>query len=150
MNTESAITDLTVEQTLDFLTDKRFGRLAVSLEGRPDIFPINFAVHANNIDDVVAYIRTSPGNKLFATATGSYLALETDHIDGNIATSAVVYGTGRRVEHHKELSLVDTLDLDAWIAVRKPEVIAIDIEHISGRRFVLGPSPETTITEAPD
>lgn len=150
MTTETPITELTVEETIAFLQGKDFGRLAVSLDGKPDIFPINFAVHANSNDDVVAYIRTSPGNKLFATATGSYLALETDHIDGNIATSAVVYGTGRRVEHHKELSLVDTLDLEAWVAVQKPEVIAIDINHISGRRFVLGPSPDTTITEAPD
>jgi len=150
MTTETPITELTVEETIAFLQGKDFGRLAVSLDGKPDIFPINFAVHANSTDDVVAYIRTSPGNKLFATASGSYLALETDHIDGHIATSAVVYGTGRRVEHHKELSLVDTLDLEAWVAVQKPEVIAIDINHISGRRFVLGPSPDTTITEAPD
>ena len=150
MTTESPIIELTVEETLAFLTDQDFGRLAVSLDGKPDIFPINFALHVNSTDDVVAYIRTSPGNKLFATATGAYLALETDYIDGNTATSAVVYGSGRRVDHPKELDLVDTLDLEAWIAVQKPEVIAIDIDHISGRRFTLGPSPDTTITEAPD
>ncbi|GAA4119506.1 pyridoxamine 5'-phosphate oxidase family protein [Enteractinococcus coprophilus] len=150
MDTTSPITQLTVEETLAFLSDKNFGRLAISLDGKPDIFPINFAVHVNDVDDVVAYIRTSPGNKLFATATGGYLALETDRIEGNSATSAVIYGTGRQVEHRKELELVDTLGLEAWVAVRKPDVIAIDIDHISGRRFTLGPGPETTIAEAPD
>lgn len=150
MNIEAPIKQLSVEETLEFLATKDFGRLAITLDGKPDIFPINFAVHANSVDDVVAYIRTSPGNKLFATAAGSYLAVETDHIEGNTATSAVIYGTGRRVEHPNELRLVDSLDLEAWVAIRKPEVIAIDIDHISGRQFVLGPSPDITMTEAPD
>lgn len=150
MHTESPITELTAEETLTFLADKRFGRLAISLDGKPDIFPINFAVHANGPDDVVAYIRTSPGNKLFATAIGGHLALETDHVEGASAMSAVLYGTGRMVEHRDELALVDSLGLEAWVAVRKPEVVAIDITHLSGRKFILGPSPDTTITEAPD
>lgn len=150
MNSESSITELKVEETLAFLADKNFGRLAITLDGKPDIFPLNFAIHVNSVDDVVAYIRTSPGNKLFATAAGGYLALETDQVESNTATSAVVYGRGRRVEHRKELALVETLDLEAWVAERKPEVIAIDVERISGRRFILGPSPDTTITEAPD
>lgn len=150
MHTQSPITELTAEETLAFLADKRFGRLAISLDGKPDIFPINFAVHANGPDDVVAYIRTSPGNKLFATSVGGHLALETDELREGSATSAVLYGTGRMVEHRDELALVDSLGLEAWVAVRKPEVVAIDIEHISGREFILGPGPETTITEAPD
>ena len=150
MNANAPITELSVEQTLEFLTDKRFGRLAITLDGKPDIFPLNFAVHANGEDDVVAYIRTSPGNKLLATAAGSYLALETDEVQDNSATSAVLYGKGRRVEHRDELRLVDSLDLEAWVAVEKPVVIAIDIEHISGRQFVLGPTPGITMTEAPD
>lgn len=150
MHTNSPITELTVDETLAFLADKNFGRLAVTLGDKPDIFPINFAIHANGVDDVVAYIRTSPGNKLFATASGGHLALETDLVEGNTATSAVVYGVGRRVEHRKELALVESLNLEAWIAVQKPVVIAIDIDHISGRRFLLGPSREAPITEAPD
>ena len=67
MNIEAPIKQLSVEETLEFLATKDFGRLAITLDGKPDIFPINFAVHANSVDDVVAYIRTSPGNKLFAT-----------------------------------------------------------------------------------
>lgn len=150
MDSDVPITELTAEETLTFLAEKSFGRLAISLNDKPDIFPINFAIHANAEDDVVAYIRSSPGNKLFATAVGAPLALETDSVGESTATSAVVYGTGRTVEHPNELELVDSLGLEAWIAVRKPEVIAIDIDHISGRRFVLGAGPDTTIEETPD
>lgn len=158
MDSTSSITQLSTEEALQFLSERSFGRLAVSLQGRPDIFPVNFAMHAKSSDDVVAYIRTSPGNKLFATASGSHLALETDTIQDatatsapdTTATSAIVYGVGRIVQHHEELELVDSLGLKAWIAERKPEVVAIDVEHISGRTFVLGPGPETTIDETPD
>lgn len=150
MYTDAAITELTAEETLEFLTGKSFGRLAISLNDKPDIFPINFAIHARNSDDVVAYIRTSPGNKLFATAVGAPLALETDSVEESTATSAIMYGVGRTVQHPDELKLVDSLGVEPWIAVRKPEVVAIDVEHISGRSFLLGPGPDTTIDEAPD
>lgn len=150
MYTDAAITELTVEETLLFLADMSFGRLAISLNDKPDIFPINFTVHARSADDVVAYVRTSPGNKLFATAVGAPLALETDSVEESTATSAIIYGVGRTVQHPDELKLVDSLGVEPWIAVRKPEVVAIDVEHISGRRFLLGSEPDTTIDEAPD
>lgn len=150
MYTNAAITELTFEETLTFLADKSFGRLAISLHNKPDIFPINFAIHANSADDVVVYVRTSPGNKLFATAVGAPLALETDSVEESTATSVIVYGRGRTVKHPDELKLVDSLGLEPWIAVRKPEVVTIEVEHISGRRFLLGSGPDTTIDEAPD
>lgn len=150
MNTDSPITELTAEETLEFLTTQSFGRLAFTYAGKPDIFPINFAIHANGIDDVVAYIRTSQGTKLFAFAASTPLALEADEVGETTATSAVVYGTARFVQQRQELALVDSLELEPQIAARKPAVIAIDIERISGRRFVLGHGPETTIAETPD
>lgn len=150
MDDEHSITQLTTEETLKFLSEISFGRLALSIKGHPDIFPINFAIHTRSSDHVVAYIRTSPGTKLYATAVGSPLALEADRIEGNIATSAVLYGTGRMVQHPDEFDLVDSLGLTAWVAVRKRDVIAIEVERVSGRKFRLGPSPTSTISETPD
>src|SRR5690625_4727838 len=158
MESQAPITELSTAEALELLSSRAFGRLAVSLQGKPDIFPVNFAIHAQGDDDVVAYIRTSPGNKLWATAIGSPLALEADSIQDSTpseapdetATSAIVYGVGRLVRHPKEFELVETLGLQAWIAARKPDVVAIDVEHISGRKFLLGPGPETTIAETPD
>lgn len=98
MNTEDPITELSAAETLQFLSERPLGRLAVSINGRPDIFPVNYAVHARSTDDVVAYIRTSPGTKLFSTAIDAPLALEADLVEMQTATSAILYGTGRRVE----------------------------------------------------
>lgn len=150
MNTDSPMTELTAEETLEFLATQSFGRLAFTYAGKPDIFPINFAIHANGVDDVVAYIRTSQGTKLFAFAASTPLALEADEVGETTATSVVVYGTARFVQQRQELALVDSLELEPQIAARKPVVIAIDIERMSGRRFVLGHGPETTIAETPD
>lgn len=150
MHNDSPMTELTVEETLEFLTTQSFGRLAFTYAGKPDIFPINFAIHANGVDNVVAYIRTSPGTKLFAFAASTPLALEADMVEDTTATSAVVYGTARFVQQRDELALVDSLGVEPQIAARKPAVIAIDIDQISGRRFLLGSGPETTIAETPD
>ncbi len=150
MGDGSSITKLSTRESLDFLSGKSFGRLAVVLNGKPDIFPINFLIHAITGDHAVAYIRTSPGNKLFAIASGLPVALEADEVEGSSALSAIVYGKGRIVRQPQELELVESLGLYAWIADWKPEFVAIDIDQISGRRFILGPGPDGVITEPPD
>src|SRR5690625_3803733 len=157
MESQAPITELNTAEALEFLSSRAFRRLAISLQCKPDIFPVNFPIHAQG-DDGVAYICTSPGNKLCATAIASPLALEADSIQDSApptapeetATSVIVDGVGRLVRHPKEFDLVETLGLQAWIAARKPDVVAIDVEHISGRKFLLGPGPETTIAETPD
>lgn len=150
MDTENPITQLSAEDALKFLSERSLGRLAISINGRPDVFPVNYAIHARSPDDVVVYIRASAGNKLFATAVGSPLALETDLVETETATSAILYGTARQVQYPDELQLVDSMGLTAWIADYKPEVIAIDVERISGRTFKLGPAPDNPLTETPD
>lgn len=150
MDTEKPFTQLSVEDTLKFLSERSLGRLAISINGRPDIFPVNYVIQARSQDDVVAYIRASAGNKLFATAVGSPLALETDVVETETATSAILYGTARQVQYPDELQLVESTGLTAWIADHKPEVIAIDVERLSGRTFKLGPAPENPIIETPD
>lgn len=150
MDTQNPVTQLSTADTLKFMSEQSLGRLAVSINNSPDIFPVNYVVHARTNDDVVAYIRASAGNKLFATAVGSPLALETDLVETETATSAILYGTARQVQHPDELQLVESTGLTAWIADHKPDVIAIDVDRISGRTFKLGPAPENPITETPD
>jgi|SRR5699024_2309093 len=146
---ESAVVELSREESIDFLSDQTFGRLAVVVNGLPEIFPINFALHAAG-DEVVAYIRTSPGTKLLAATIGLPVALEIDEVEESSAKSAIIYGNGRAVSQRYELDRVESLGLTAWIADWKPEVIAIDVDRISGRRFDLGPGPDSIITESPD
>lgn len=149
MAKESAVVELSDEACIDFLSGQTFGRLAVVVNGLPEIFPINFALHVGN-DAVVAYIRTSPGTKLLAAAIGLPVALEVDEVEESSAKSAIIYGSGRAVSQRYELDRVESLGLTAWIADWKPDVIAIDVERISGRHFALGPGPDTIITESPD
>lgn len=150
MDTVNPVTQLSTADTLKFLSEQPLGRLAISINDSPDIFPVNYVIHARSDDDVVAYIRASAGNKLFATAVGSPLALETDLVETDTATSAILYGTARQVQYPDELQLVESTGLTAWIAEHKPDVIAIDVERISGRTFKLGPPPEYPISETPD
>lgn len=150
MVAESPVTELSVRQSLEFLAGETFGRLATVLNGKPDIFPINFVVDVTNDDKAVVYIRTSPGNKLFAAVSGFPVALEADDVEESSATSVVIYGRGRLVQHRHEFERVEALGVEAQIAARKPEVLAIDVDHISGRQFVLGPAPAGVETDPTD
>jgi len=137
------VRELTAAEAQDFLEGNRFGRLAVVLADEPQIVPVNYATDGGG----VLYIRSAPGDKLFAAATGRRVAFEVDRIEAAGATSVIVHGAARVVTDSAELARVDSLGLLPWVATYKPEVIAIDVDRVSGRRFVFGPEPDGTFVE---
>ena len=54
----------------------RVGRLAISVAGRPDVFPVNFVV-----DHGTVVFRTAEGTKFAAGALGRPVAFEVDGYD---------------------------------------------------------------------
>src|SRR5699024_12766582 len=122
MAKESAVVELSDEACIDFLSGQTFGRLAVVVNGLPEIFPINFALHVGN-DAMVAYIRTSPGTKLLAAAIGLPVALEVAEVEESSATSARSYGSGRAGRQRYDVDRAEALGLTAWRRGWKPEVV---------------------------
>src|SRR5699024_3665784 len=117
-------------------------RFAVALAGRQEIVPVNFATHRDGSGSIRIYIHTDGGNKLFAAAAGKAVALEADRIRPESATSVVAQGQARIVKERTELDRVASLEITPWVATYKDAVIAIDVDHISGRTFLFGPEPE--------
>jgi uncharacterized protein len=111
------------------------GRLAVVVDGRPDIFPVNFLVDHGSV-----VFRTAAGTKLDA-AVGQAVAFEADgyETDAGEAWSVVVKGTAREVEEIDEVIAALELPLSPWHSSRKPRIIRIVPEDISGRRFKVRP-----------
>ena len=120
-------------ECLEILSQHSLGRVAVIVEGRPEIFPVNYGIRGR----VIAF-RTAAGTKL-AHAPGSPVAFEIDGYDEatGVSWSVVVQGTG-----HDVTSAGDDF---SWTARGVPAYplapgtrthrIAIEPINITGRRF---------------
>ena len=81
------ISVLNRDEAWKLLARRSVGRLAVSVSGQPDIFPVNF--HA---DETSIVFRTAPGSKLLDVTINMAVAFETDGYDTDEAWSVVVKG----------------------------------------------------------
>ena len=124
------------------------GRLAVSIDGQPDIFPINYAVDHGTI-----VFRTAEGTKLSATAANRAVAFEVDGYepDAELAWSVVIRGRAEQIRRTDELIDTASLPVLPWHGGRKERFIRVVTEQITGRRFHKV-DPEvwrTPLTDAP-
>ena len=112
--------------------DNGVGRLAISISQHPDIFPINYVVDGETI-----VFRTGAGTKLAAAVLGRGVAFEIDGYDEACgeAWSVVLKGQAREIEHMIEYFQAENLPLFPWHASHKPDLVRIEPETITGRRF---------------
>jgi hypothetical protein len=128
------------------LRNSEVGRLAVIVDGRPEIFPLNFAV-----DHGTVVFRTAAGTKLDAIGDGADVAFEVDGYDAERgeAWSVVIKGCATEVlDAYERFDAVD-LPLFPWNAAPKPRFVRIVPDQTSGRQFrvswphVVPPGPRT-------
>jgi nitroimidazol reductase NimA-like FMN-containing flavoprotein (pyridoxamine 5'-phosphate oxidase superfamily) len=116
----------------DLLAAAPVGRLAVSIAGHPDIFPVNHVVDRRSV-----VFRTAEGTKLAASVLGLSVAFEVDGWspgDGDV-WSVVLKGHAAEVEGLEDLMATDDLPLYPWSASVKHRVVRITPTEITGRRF---------------
>lgn len=136
-NDEGPITILSSDEAWDFLRKRTMGRLAVSVAGQPDIFPINYFADEDSI-----VFRTAPGSKLLEVTINAAVALEADAYGANEAWSVVVKGTAAVLEKQAEVYAAEALPLRSWVPTVKPVYVRVTPSEIHGRHFQLGPEPE--------
>jgi hypothetical protein len=132
-DTLSTSTILDPDSCLRLLGSEEVGRLAVSVAGYPDIFPVNYV-----LDDTTIVFRTAEGTKLAAAFAGHGVAFEADGYDAeaNEAWSVVIKG------HAEEIKMYDLLEdtafpLFSWSIAPKSRFVRVVPDQISGRRFHL-------------
>ena len=133
MSEDYRIVELSTQECWEILDRERFGRLAVAVNGDPDIFPINFLV-----DDQKLLMRTAPGTKLTELVINSAVAVEADGRDGDTAWSVVLKGVARMVDSFSETYADDGKALETWLPSEKPIYVEIITRSMSGRRFLRG------------
>ena len=108
------------------------GRLAVLVDGRPDIFPVNYTVDSGTL-----VFRTSQGTKLSAASGDAPVAVEADGVDpkSGLAWSVVVKGTAALVKSTEDVLETSRLYLFPWQSGRKDAFVRITPDSVTGRRF---------------
>jgi nitroimidazol reductase NimA-like FMN-containing flavoprotein (pyridoxamine 5'-phosphate oxidase superfamily) len=128
---------LSSEECWQLLRSSSLGRLAVSVGGEPDIYPVNYVASDGNL-----IFRTAQGTKLLELTVNKRVAFETDGVGRDEAWSVVVKGTARALEKQSEIDAADELPLRPLIPTLKYIFVEITPTQVTGRRFPLGPEPE--------
>lgn len=120
-------------ECLVILDQHNLGRIAIVVDGQPQIFPVNYAVSGR----IIAF-RTASGSKL-AHAPTSKVSFEIDEYDSSVGAgwSVVVQGVA--------VDATEAFDDVSWAARAatpwplapgaKPYRVAIEPSKITGRRF---------------
>lgn len=137
IDASNPIESLDEGQSWDLLLATTLGRLAVSVAGEPEIFPVNFVA----ADDRLLF-RTSEGTKLVGISVNNRVAFEIDGVGDDEAWSVVVKGNARILETRAEIDAAEELSLRPITATLKFVYVEITPTEISGRRFLLGPEPD--------
>jgi uncharacterized protein len=133
VSSEAPSGELSGAECAELLKTRNFGRVALVVDGKPEIFPVNYA-----FDEGVVVFRTATGLKL---ERGPYTlaAFEVDDIDEKqgVAWSVVAHGTAQDIS-----SSLDTLsERLRKLAVtpiapgERPHWMAIYSDRMTGRRF---------------
>ena len=129
MNAESPWT-LDAADCWDLLRSASVGRLAVIVDGAPEIFPVNFTVEHSAL-----VIRTGDGTKIDAVRGHPRVAFEIDGVDEQTAFSVVVKGDAKEIKAPDELRDTVSLDVSPLQAGTKNHFVRILAEEVTGRSF---------------
>ena len=131
--TDGGASILPVHECWDLLAGVTLGRLVTSVDGRPEIFPINYVVQRRTV-----LFRTAEGTKLVSTAINNRVLFEAD--DHNVAEgwSVIVKGTARSLRTQEEIADAERAQVLPWTTSEKTHYVRITPETVTGRRFRFG------------
>jgi uncharacterized protein len=131
--TKAQLEAIAEEDSLAILEQHSLGRIAIVIDGQPQIFPVNYAMSGR-----IVALRTGSGTKL-SRAPGSKVCFEIDGYDPETGTGWSVMVQGSAVD------ATDAFDDVSWAARAaapwplapgaKPFRVAIQPTKITGRRF---------------
>jgi len=132
--TDDGATILPVHECWDLLAGVTLGRLVTSVDGRPEIFPVNYVVQRRTV-----LFRTAEGTKLVSTAINNHVLFEVDDHDAAQGWSVIVKGVARSLRTQEEIEDAERAQVLPWTASeKKTHYVRIKPEVVTGRRFRFG------------
>ena len=135
--TDDGVTILPQHECWDLIAGVTLGRLVTSVDGQPEIFPVNYVVQHRTV-----LFRTAEGTKLVSTAINNRVLFEAD--DHNVAEgwSVIIKGTARSLRTNEQIEEAERAQLLSWTTSEKPHYVRVIPEIVTGRRFRFGPPLE--------
>jgi nitroimidazol reductase NimA-like FMN-containing flavoprotein (pyridoxamine 5'-phosphate oxidase superfamily) len=133
MTADAPRTDqLTFDECWDLLANNTVGRIAIVVDGHPEIFPVNYVLHRRSI-----VFRTAGGTKLWSAMTERPAALEIDGHEpaSEVAWSVVARGDTALMQDQAEKDAVDAERLQPWQPGEKDHYVQLTARALTGRRF---------------
>ncbi|MGX9791172.1 pyridoxamine 5'-phosphate oxidase family protein [Mycobacterium sp. MMS18-G62] len=115
------------------LSSVALGRLVTSVDGEPEIFPVNFVVQHRTV-----LFRTAEGTKLVSAAINNRVLFEADEHNVANGWSVIVKGTAHTLRTDEEIAEAERGQLLPWTATVKQHFVRIRPLSVTGRRFVFG------------
>lgn len=135
----------------ELLRSVQVGRLALIIDGRPKIYPLNFVTDHGTI-----VFRTAEGSKLSGVLAHRTVAFEADGVDpeSETAWSVVVSGEAEEIRTTSDALVAMSLPLYPWHTGPKNRFVRIVPEGVTGRQFEVADvevwrSPMIGATRAP-
>ena len=133
------LSEISEDECFALLATQVLGRLAVVRSGRPEIFPVNYALDGRTVT-----VRTAPGVKL-AFGSFSYVAFEVEEIDRSTREGwvVVVRGFAEDITDAGDAFSVHARGAGAepWVGGNRDYFLAITRADVSGRRIA---APKTS------
>src|SRR6201993_347568 len=135
--TDEGVTILPVHECWDLLAGVALGRLVTSVDGQPEIFPVNYVVQHHSV-----LFRTAEGTKLVSAVINNRELFEAD--ENNVAEgwSVIVKGTARTLHDDDDIDEAERAQLLPWTATLKQHYVRVIPTQITGRRFQFGSEPD--------
>ena len=127
---KQSITPMTEDECWEFLSMQPIGRLGTTVDGEPEIFPLNFAVA-----DRAIYFHTIPGTKVAEVAVDAKVAFEVDQWGPEIAYSVLVKGTAEILETDADIAAAESTNLVSYLDDTRDTWVRITPAAVTGRRL---------------
>jgi len=129
--------NLSPAQCWKLLSETSIGRLAVTVDGHPDVFPVNYLVDGESL-----IFRTGGGTKIDAIREDARVAVEADAVSAEfgLAWSVVVKGRAEIAVSDDEVLNATKQGMFPWQGVGKDHLVRIVAAEVTGKRFTLDAS----------
>jgi uncharacterized protein len=133
---DDGVTILSESECWDLMAGVTLGRLVTSVDGQPEIFPVNFAVQHRTV-----LFRTAEGTKLVSTVINNNVLFEVDDHSVAEGWSVIVKGIARSLRTEEEFEEAERAQVLPWVASEKTHYVRVLPRQVTGRRFRFGALP---------
>ncbi len=127
------LNELSRDECMELLSTVPVGRMGCTIDFRPMIFPVNFALFEGSI-----LIRSVPGTKFDKAVSGVVTAFEADGYseDGAAGWSVMVHGIAQEITDPEEVSRAEAVDLPTYALPNAPKrLLKLSTTNVTGRQF---------------